>query len=210
MQNWINECKKEITFSFSSIIKYILLLLLLMLIIVLLIKGLYLFFSTLILLKEYIVNKWKNIKLTLDYKKSNFNNKPDKPNFNYWSTFSKKKKERKKALTLKNKILEIQNNNTEISTSDIQTFADKRNWQEKIDVGNIPIFSTSDQLNNVKYEFQAYDNQDRKFKQIVVDINKGKENFFPDESQILFKEYVSVIKILTKNLTEVKKNLKKS
>jgi hypothetical protein len=62
---------------------------------------------------------------------------------------------------------------------------------------------------NVKSEFKAYDKQENKFKKIVVDINKEKENFFPNESRFLFNEYVSVIKILKKNLKSVEKVLSK-
>jgi hypothetical protein len=76
-------------------------------------------------------------------------------------------------------------------------------------LGDKPKFTVKEQLNNVKSEFKAYDNQERKFKKIVIDINKKKENFFSDESRFLFKEYISVIKLLKKNLKSVEKKLLK-
>jgi hypothetical protein len=43
----------------------------------------------------------------------------------------------------------------------------------------------------------------------VIDINKNKENFYPEESQSLFEEYIKVIKLLKTNLKDIKKELKK-
>ena len=81
-----------------------------------------------------------------------------------------------------------------------ESFSEKRNWKESINIEDKPKFTIHEQLNNVKYAYKAYNNQENKFKKIVIDINKEKEEFFPNESKYLFKEYVSVIKILKKNL----------
>jgi hypothetical protein len=44
----------------------------------------------------------------------------------------------------------------------------------------------------------------------VIDINKGRENFYPDESKELFINYIEAIKELRNNLKIAKKNLIKS
>jgi hypothetical protein len=92
---------------------------------------------------------------------------------------------------------------------ELTSFRLKRSWEETTDTGKLPNFSKKEQLKNVQKEFKAYDNQSIKFKKIVVDINKGKEKFFPNESESLFNEYIDVIEILKKNLNSIKEELKK-
>lgn len=201
---WNNDYKtKEKFYLYHYIIKYILIILLLFIILLLLVIGFKFIISIITLLKMNILNRLKHLNESLEYKRSNLKNKPKNPKFNFIS-FWKKKKERKKALNLKNKILQIQNNNNnnKIHDLNITPFNEKRNWNEKINIEKIPTFSSLDQLNNVEHEFKAYDNQEKKFKKIISNINKKKENFFPDESKYLFKEYVTVIKVLKKNLNQ--------
>lgn len=221
---WVknNQLKQEFP-MFHSIIKYILWGLLSINLIILVIIGQKLLIMAITYLKKFflnmnIMNKLRDLKLSLDYKKVK-NNEPRKPEVKFFSDLKNKKKNKKKASSLKEKIFNLQKKNLEegaqhtISSRDTTfnqtSFSERRGWNQTINLGNNPKFTRNDQLNNVRSEFQAYDNQEKKFKKIVVDINKEKENFFPDESTSLFKDYITVIKILKKNLKSVEKNIKK-
>lgn len=222
---WVknNQLKQEFP-KFHSIIKYILWGLLSINLIILVIIGQKLLIMAITYLKKFflnmnIMNKLRDLKLSLDYKKVK-NNEPRKPEVKFFSDLKNKKKNKKKASSLKEKIFNLQKNNLKeegaehaISSRDTTfnqtSFSERRGWNHTINLGNNPKFTRDDQLNNVRSEFQAYDNQEKKFKKIVVDINKEKENFFPDESTSLFKDYITVIKILKKNLKSVEKNIKK-
>jgi len=81
-------------------------------------------------------------------------------------------------------------------------------WTNTIEIPKVSEFTVESQLQNIDYEYEAYHNQEKKLKKIVLDINKNKENFYPKESKSLFKEYVEVVKILKINLKEIKKELK--
>jgi hypothetical protein len=100
------------------------------------------------------------------------------------------------------------NNNSPDTVINKTSLGQRKGWKENINIKDNPQFLIKDQIDNVISELKAYDNQEKKFKKIVVDINKEKENFFPNESKSLFNEYVSVIKILKKNLKSLEKNLK--
>lgn len=217
---WVknNQLKQEFP-MFHSIIKYILWGLLSINLLILVIIGQKLLIMAITYLKKFFLNKLRDLKLSLDYKKVQ-NNEPRKPEVKFFSDLKNKKKNKKKASSLKEKIFNLQKNNLKeegaehtISSRDTTfnqtSFSERRGWNQTINLGDNPKFTRNDQLNNVRSEFQAYDNQEKKFKKIVVDINKEKENFFPDESTSLFKDYITVIKILKKNLKSVEKNIKK-
>lgn len=217
---WVknNQLKQEFP-MFHSIIKYILWGLLSINLLILVIIGQKLLIMAITYLKKLFLNKLRDLKLSLDYKKVQ-NNEPRKPEVKFFSDLKNKKKNKKKASSLKEKIFNLQKKNLKekgaehtISSRDTTfnqtSFSERRGWNHTINLGNNPKFTRNDQLNNVRSEFQAYDNQEKKFKKIVVDINKEKENFFPNESTSLFKDYITVIKILKKNLKSVEKNIKK-
>ena len=201
-----------------NIIKYILFSLLSINFIILIIIGQKLLIMIITYLKKFflnmnIMNKLRDLKLSLDYKRVKGNN-PKNPEVQFFSDLKNKRKNKKKASYLKEKILNIQqkrnlNKNSTDTTFKQTSFSERRGWKETINLGDKPKFTVKEQLNNVKSEFKAYDNQERKFKKIVIDINKKKENFFADESRFLFKEYISVIKLLKKNLKSVEKRLLK-
>jgi hypothetical protein len=162
-----------------------------------------------------IKNKLKDFKLSLDYKWfKNKGNKPNKPKETFIFDINNKKENKKRASSLREKIFDAQNINLNkgypSTTFKQESFSERRNITKSINIGDKPKFTISEQIKNVEYEFKAYDNQEKKFKKIVVDINKEKEKFFPNESQSLFNEYVSVIKILKKNLKSVEKTLLKN
>ena len=217
---WVknNQLKQEFP-MFHSIIKYILWGLLSINLLILVIIGQKLLIMAITYLKKFFLNKLRDLKLSLDYQKVK-NNEPRKPEVKFFSDLKNKKKNKKKASSLKEKIFNLQKKNLKekgaehtISSRDTTfnqtSFSERRGWNHTINLGNNPKFTRNDQLNNVRSEFQAYDNQEKKFKKIVVDINKEKENFFPNESTSLFKDYITVIKILKKNLKSVEKNIKK-
>ena len=215
--NWVNNNQLKEEFPiFHSIIKYTLYVLLIINSIILIIIGQKLltmiitFFKNLFLNMD-IKNKLKDLKLSLDYKR--FKNKGNKPNGgSFIFDLKNKKKNKKRASFLKEKILDAQKRNKDLPNTTLkqESFSKRRNWKKSINIEDNPKFTAREQLNNVKSEFKAYDNQENKFKKIVVDINKEKETFFPNESKLLFKEYVGVIKILKKNLKSVEKVLSKN
>jgi len=55
-------------------------------------------------------------------------------------------------------------------------------------------------LNNVLKELKLYIIQRKKFANIIKRINKKKENFFPDESKLLFNTYIILIDVLIREL----------
>lgn len=218
---WVNnnQLKKDFPI-FYSIIKYILFALLIIISLVLIIIGQKLLIMVITYLKKLFLNmniksKLKDLKLSLDYKwVKNNGNKPNKPEGTFFIDLNNKKENKKRASYLKDKILDAQkkNLNKDFTNTTLkqESFSQKRNWTRSINIEDNPKFTISEQINNVKSEFKAYDNQEKKFKKIVVDINKEKEEFFPNESKSLFNEYVSVIKVLKKNLKLVEKTLSKN
>lgn len=218
---WVNneELKKDFPI-FHSIIKYTLFALLIIISVILIIIGQKLLVMVITYLKKFFLNlnikkKFKDWKLSLDYKWfKNNGNKPNKPKETFFMDLNNSKKNKKKASYLKERVLNAQKRNLDQSSPSTtfkqQSFSEKRNIKKSINIGDRPKFTTEDQIKNVEYEFKAYDNQENKFKKIVVDINKEKEKFFPNESQSLFNEYVSVIKTLKKNLKSVEKKLSKN
>lgn len=215
---WVsnNQLKEDFP-MFYSIIKYILFVLFIIILLILIIIGQKLLVMGITYLKKLFLNldikkKLKDLKLSLDYKWfKNNGNKPNKPKETLFIDLNNKKENRKKASFLKEKIFDAQKRNLNktfpSTTLKQKSFSEKRNIKKSINIGNKPKFSIDEQIKNIEHEFEAYDNQENKFKKIVVDINKEKEKFFPNESQSLFNEYVSVIKILKKNLKSVKKTL---
>ncbi len=155
------------------------------------------------------------------FNNTNNNNKPPKKPQNIYipDTQNKEHKDiKKKAREMKQKILKLQKdssllqNDLNIDSSKVDTtlFSSNRNWKQTINIENRQNLSLKDQLTKIKYELEAYKLQKKKFKQSISDIKKGKENFYPDESKYLWKEYIEVIKHLKFNLKSMKKNLKKT
>lgn len=181
----------------------------------------------LVWIKTSLLNKWKSFKLSSQYqyyKKFKTPKDPKDPDINFLEQIRNKKEKKKEAFEVKEKISELKEQLLKIQEEKVKenievndssnpmpsstSLNNKRNWKGTIQIGEVPKSSVSDQLNNVNYEFNAYDNQDRKFKKIFIDICKGKEKFYPDESKDLFNEYIDVVNILKNNLKSVEKNIK--
>lgn len=100
---------------FHSIIKYILWGLLSINLIILVVIGQKLLIMAITYLKKFflnmnIMNKLRDLKLSLDYKKVK-NNGPRKPEVKFFSDLKNKKRNKKKASSLKEKIFNLQKNN---------------------------------------------------------------------------------------------------
>lgn len=67
--------------------------------------------------------------------------------------------------------------------------------------------SLLEELNQVTYELETYKAQSLKFKDIISNIKKGKENFFPTESVKLFIDYIEVIDHLLEELNSRQLNI---
>lgn len=185
------------------------------------------------LLKTDVITKLKEFKTSLDYKRfKNFNPKdPKDPNSNnYWSPSKKHKNKRTslidrelstRATAMKEKFFaEISadkiikeggdTTNTNLKHKQV-SFSEKRNWGGRLDLSDLkPNLTTSAVLKNINEEKEAYDIQEKHFKNIVINIGKRKENFYADESRVLFTDYVKVVKILKENLKSLEDNLNNS
>jgi hypothetical protein len=139
------------------------------------------------------------------------NKSPKGPNDSNFFPFDSTKKKvhkdiSKKASEMKEKILNIQNlpRTNDVTAKD---FVSHRNWEQSIVIEKRSELSIPQQLERIKFESKAYKNQEKKFKDIINDINNEKENFFPTESKGLFEDYLKVIDQLNKNLNLMKKNI---
>lgn len=173
---------------------------------VLMLLNIYLIISNFITLIFYffdiIENRWSNIEgLNYSNKTKNF--------------LSRKKKIHKdikeKALEMKKKVLYSQNKGSSVKNFNDKTSNPlfKRKWDKKIVIEERPQLTISQQVDRIKSEYKAYDIQEKKFKNTINNIKKNKENFYPNESTNLFKDYIEIIKDLKTNLKSMKKNLKK-
>lgn len=217
--NWIDNILFKDNFPlFHSIILYLL--------VSLLVYNIYLFVINLIwicnlifsflkgyILKSNILSKLKDLKLDLEYKYYKSKNPKGPKGLQFFTTKEKKDKD-KRALELKEKLLKILTKNTRDNTSDAAlkpekiSFSQRRNWKETINIGERPDISNSDLIKNIKKEFNHYDINEKKFKEIVVNIGKGKEGFYPNDSISGFNESINIIKKLKSNLKSMIKNVK--
>lgn len=210
---WINNSSIKNNFPlFHLIIKYILfsLLLLNLYLLIHIIYKLCILGLSLInnyILKSNIINK---IKDKFNSIKSFFSKNSKNPDILILSN-EDKKKNKKKASELKEILLKKQKENLNFNYENLNNnFSNKRDWKETINIEEVPDFSIDNQLKNLKKEYILYDKQVDKFKRIVKDIDKGKENFYPNESKTLFNQYIHMIEILKINLKSLEKNLKKN
>jgi hypothetical protein len=112
---------------FNSIVKYVFIILLFFIALILIVLSLKFILSFITLLKSNIINKLNDLKLSLDYRLSKLNNKPQKPEFNFYSYYKERKKSKKKALALKEKLLQIKDNQRTINSLNPSFLAEKRN-----------------------------------------------------------------------------------
>lgn len=180
-------------------------------------------FNNILNIKEFS-SKWKNFNLkeSLDLKKK-LNKSPKNPKDWNWNIFNPNKKKEhkditKKALEMKEKLMETQNRkltgldlNFELASQNKQSFGSysHNKWKETITIEERPQISIDQQMDRIKSELKAYNDQSKKFKNIINNINKGKEKFYPEESKHLFKDYVELVDTLRVNIKYMETNLKK-
>ena len=154
------------------------------------------------ILKSNFISKLKDLKLSLEYKyyKSKY---PKGPKSSQFFTTSEKK-DKHRILELKKKLFNNLNTSNDTSAAALDSneisFNQRRNWKETINIGERVDLSNSDLLKKIEFELEAYKINEKKIKQIVVNIAKGKEGFYPDNSISEFNESIKVIKILISNL----------
>lgn len=167
------------------------------------------------ILKIKIMDKLNNIKISLDYERLKNSKNPKNPKyfspFSFYKKNKKKKEDIKEALRLKEKLLNIQKQKGEEIimkvTEDIPSISTYPKMT--IEIPEKPNLMIADQLEKVNDIYIKYDDQTKKFKNIVINVAKKKENFYPDESTSLFKDYINVLKELKGNLKLMDKNLRK-
>jgi hypothetical protein len=212
---------EKIQFKLYSIIRYFLLGMLIIYLILLIIV----LFNLINYLIHFIIKIiWDKLRSyagnsgLFDSKAKGHNKPPKKPqSTNMPNPQAKQYKDiKKKASEMKQKLLELQKEklnqsdwNLDSSSIHNKNTNSFRNWNHQIYIENRPNLSLKDQLNKMKFELEAYKIQEKKFEQSINNIKKGKENFYPDQSKYLWKDYIEVIKHLNFNLKSMKKNLKK-
>ena len=124
---------------------------------------------------------------------------------------------------MKNKVIKVQNekllNNNitregepssllQAENTQFSSLRRNRNWENTISILEKPQLSIPQQLDRIKSEYKVYDDQEKKFKNTINNINSNKENFYPKESTSLFKEYIQLLKSLKVNLKSMEKELR--
>nr|QWS06167.1 hypothetical protein [Clonostachys rogersoniana] len=155
---------------------------------------------------------------------------PKNPDINFFSDSNSNKRNQrkninkdisKKALEMKEKLLKVQKASVE-NTQSLRLKASlnnictqtkqqnmKREWNSSIIIEERQELTYLNQLDRIQEEYKAYDNQDRKFRSIINNIKKEREQFYPNEAQSLFKEYLDILKVLKKNLKSMESEMKK-
>ncbi len=196
------------------IIKYLSCILLLLLICLLIINISKIMGIIITYIKNFLLNKLKEKFKIFKSALTKEPRDPQEPEENIFLPSKDKKINKKKADKLKNMILNKQKENSHRSLwdagADLGSPSYKDNWHGTVNVQRVEDFSFNSQLGNIHEEFRLYDIQTKKFKKIVHNIDRKKEEFFPSESKPLFKEYIDLVNILKKNLKSLEKNLKKS
>jgi hypothetical protein len=144
-----------------------------------------------------IITKLKDIKLSLEYKlrKSPKSPKDPKNKFFFFQKDEKSKKLelKKRAEDLKNKVLENQTSSLVQKDFKELSFCKNRNWEGTVAIDKTHEFSIADQIKHINEELDEYKSKIERFKQVVINIDKGKENFYPNESRSLLNNYIDII-----------------
>lgn len=182
------------------LIKYFLLGLLIINLLILIIVGQKVWFLTLNFIKNlffnsHIITKFKEIKLSLEYKLRKTPKNPKDPK-NKLFFFQKKKDEKSKNLELKKRAEDLKNKVLKNQTSSLvhkELSFKNRKWEGTIAIDKTHEFSITDQIKHINEELEEYKSKIERFKEVVINIDKGKENFYPNESRSLFNNYIDII-----------------
>jgi hypothetical protein len=164
------------------------------------------------ILKIKIFDKLSNMKISWDYDSGKIPKNPKNPKKFSFLSFYKKTKRKKEAWSLKRKLLKIQGKKGrrgEIERIEVTTWTHRKPKMD-IEIHNKSNPTIFDQLERVKKVHQGTGNQIKAFNNIIKNVDENKENFYPNESTSLFKDYVILLKELKNNLKHMEENLKKS
>lgn len=161
--------------------------------------------------KSHIITKLKDMKLSLEYK---LRKSPKSPkDFNNLLFFQQKKDENSKKLELKKRAKELKNKVLENQTSSLVpndfkelSFCKNRNWDATVPIDKTTEFTVADQIKHINEELDEYKSKIEKFKQIVINIDKGKENFYPNEARSLLNNYIDILE--NKLIPNLKRQIK--
>jgi hypothetical protein len=150
-------------------------------------------------LKSHLIAKLKDLKLSLEYKLRKSPKSPKDPENNLLF-FQQKKDEKSKKLELKKRAEDLKNKVLDNQTSSLVqkdfkelSFCRNRNWEGTVAIYKTPELSIADQIKHINEELDEYKSKIEKFKQVVINIDKGKENFYPNESRSLLNNYIDII-----------------
>jgi hypothetical protein len=149
--------------------------------------------------KSHLIAKLKDMKLSLEYKLRKSPKSPKDPE-NKLLFFLQKKDEKSKKLELKKRAEYLKNKVLDNQTSSLVqkdfkelSFCRNRNWEGTVVIYKTPELSIADQIKHINEELDEYKSKIKNFKQVVINIDKGKENFYPNESRSLLNNYIDII-----------------
>jgi hypothetical protein len=119
----------------------------------------------------------------------------------------------RKALELKNKLLEFQKSSDYLTDTKLNAIPNKNNlknekWNEDIVIKKEDPISKDEILKVIDKGYIKYDEQTDKFTNIIKNIDNNEEKFYPPQSKKLFKEYVELVDILKNNFKTMENNIK--
>jgi len=83
-----------------------------------------------------------------------------------------------------------------------------RDWKGIVEVKQ-EIFSKGEVIQDINERYEFYKNQKNRFENILLNISQKKENFYPNESASLFREYKNLIDHLLEGLQSMEEEVKK-
>lgn len=154
-------------------------------------------------LKDLVESKYKN----------NFQN-PNPKKFPFLHFISDWRKKRKLENLKKNVIKKQAYNytNNVINRNSRNTSNNgriKRNWNKTLNTKE-EFFTKALVLKNIEEKFEFYTDQKERFLQTINNINQGKENFYSNDSAVLFKEYLKLIDFINAELKTMEEQVKGS
>jgi hypothetical protein len=120
--------------------------------------------------------------------------------------FEEQKKKGIKYPELKEQEIELSKD----SSSTKEPLRERIKWTENINIETREELSLAKKIEMLKQTYDKFENLAEKFEGIINNINENKEEFFPEESKSLFKEYVEGTVPLKDNLQSMITNLEKS
>ena len=199
---------------FYIIIKYAIFILFLIFLFNLFILITYLFAILFSIIKYNVLAKLRVLKDLVEskYKKDFKNPNPKKfPFLHFISDLRKKRKlenlkknvAKKQAYNYTNNVINRNNGNTN------NNGFIKRNWNNTLNIKE-EFLTKADVLKNIEEKFEFYTDQKERFLQTIKNIKENKENFYSNDSAVLFKEYLKLIDFINAELKTMEQQVKGS